>query len=399
MRRSVRQNSRRRHAITVFIILLVCCVGLGVAIVGWRQGQSTPRIQDTTSRGQATPIAEPVVHMSAMGDMIAHDTITANAKTGSGYDYTRYFQKIRPLYKSSDIVFCNQESLSAGEAYGISGYPAFNAPVTYATDLQKVGCNVINLANNHMADKGQKPLDVTVAQWEKLKPLAYAGANRSEQEQQAVRYFEKNGIKFAFLAFADFSNNKDVTSYGLNIYHDEALVKTLTEQARKNADVVLVSMHWGDEDSHEVNQDQQAQVKKLANYGADVVIGTGPHVLQKAEYVTRPDGHKMLVWYSIGNMLSSQLTLDELTGGVAQWTVRKGKDQVVIEKPVFRPTYMSYEWSATEQAAGDTNARKNPMIYPLKDADSILQTMRMKTTAKEVKDSVQQTLGPDVVVR
>lgn len=382
----------------IVIVLAVCAV----LAFYWRQHieSSAPAVPAAVTKKPPTPAAlEQSVRLSAMGDMIAHDTITANAKTPNGYDYTKYFQKIKPLYADADIVFCNQESLSAGEEYGISGYPTFNAPVPYAADLQKVGCNVVNLANNHIADKGQAAIDTTVAEWEKLKPLAYAGANRNLSEQQQVRYFEKNGIKFAFLAFADFSNNKGVSDYGLNIYHDEALVKRLAEQARKNADVVLVSMHWGDEDSHETNQDQQAQVQKLASYGVDTVIGTGPHVLQKAEYQSRPDGGKMLVWYSIGNMLSSQLKLEELTGGVAQMTVRKDGGKISIEKPTFRPTYMAYEWSASQQAAGDTDARKNPMIYPLQDAADVLQSMRMSTTPAAVTQDVQRLLGSEVSVR
>lgn len=400
MRRiAAHRSAHKRLLLVVAVILLtsVCIAGVVVWLDGTRhEGPRTA--QRPEAEQKADGHAEKTVTIAAMGDMIAHDTITSNAKTSAGYDYTKYFRKINSLYKSSDVVFCNQESLSAGESYGISGYPAFNAPTQYAADLQTAGCNVINLANNHMADKGQQALDATVAEWKKLKPLAYAGANRTEQEQRQVRYFEKNGIKFAFLAFADFSNNKDITKYALNLYHDEALVKSLVEEARKNADVVLVSMHWGDEDSHEVNQDQRGQVTKLAELGVDVVIGTGPHVLQEAEYVLRNGGGKMFVWYSIGNMLSSQLELDQLTGGVAKITVRKSGDTIVIENPEFTPTYMSYEWTASEQAAGDINARKNPMIYSLKDSANALQDMRMNTTPERIKQQVQQVIGSAVKV-
>lgn len=399
MKRLARQGSWRRKLLFTTIALLLLSIIVAAAFFYCRT-TNKPMQDISTSEGTIKEAAKDgqTVVFSAMGDMIAHDTITTNAKVSGEYNYRSYFQKIQPLYNSSDVVFCNQESLSAGETYGISGYPAFNAPVKYAADLQAVGCNMINLANNHMADKGQEPLDATVRTWEKLKPLAYAGANRSAEEQKSVRYFEKNNIKFAFLAFADFSNNKDVTDYGLNIYHNETLLETLVKEARKNADAVIVSMHWGDEDSHEVNQDQYAQVQELANYGADVIIGTGPHVLQKTEYITRPDGQKMLVWYSIGNMLSSQLQLDELTGGVAQWIIRRTGNKITIENPVFKPTYMSYEWTAAQQNSQDTDARRNPMIYPLKDAGEALQAMRMGSTPVQVKQQVQRILGPEVVV-
>lgn len=400
----MRRLSQKRHGVRNKILIATGVVSLLVCVAAaliWQQKSSKelPATHAPVSQQQASEIRKSSVKIAAMGDMIAHSTITTNAKTADGgYDYAKYFQHIRSLYDSADVVFCNQESLSSGDAYGISGYPSFNAPTAFATGLQKAGCNVINLANNHIADKGQEAIDATIGEWEKLKPLAVAGANRTTDEQQTVRYFEKNGIKFAFLAFADFSNNRNAASHGVNIYHDEALVESLAEEARKNADVVMVSMHWGDENSSDVNQDQQSQVEKLANYGVDVVIGTGPHVLQKAEYIERPDNKKMLVWYSLGNMLSSQLSLDELTGGVAEWTVQKTNDSIAIEKPLFRPTYMSYEWTAAEQASQNIAARKNPMIYPLDDVARALEMMRMNTTPSDIKTEIQQIMGADITV-
>lgn len=393
MRLQSRQSHLRKNAVILLAIVVLVLLGGIVCAVFFLHG-STPKNQQIAKPTEAKKAPTRSVAMSAMGDMIAHDTITTNARTENGYDYTRYFQKIRPLYESSDIVFCNQESLSSGEQFGLSGYPAFNAPTSYAADLQKIGCNVINLANNHMGDKGTAATDATVATWQKLEPLAYAGANRTDQEQGQVRYFEKNGIKFAFLAFMDFNNNPTTSGYSVNSYHDERLFKQLVTEARAHADVVMVSMHWGAEDSHDITPDQRAAVDNLASYGADVVIGTGPHVLQPVEYVTRPDGKQMLVWYSIGNMLTSQLKLDELLGGVASWSISKTDTGVSIQNPVFKPTFMSYEWTAEQEAAQDTDARTNPMIYPLDDAAVALERMRMNTTVAQAKAMVSQYLGP-----
>lgn len=393
MKRRSRQP-RISKTVIVAVGMLVVVLSLCVAVWATWFHASTPKSQQETKVATTQKTSARHVTMSAMGDMIAHDTITAGARTADGYDYTKYFQKIRPLYASSDVVFCNQESLSAGEEFGLSGYPAFNAPTSYAADLQKVGCNVINLANNHMGDKGASATDATVSTWQRLKPLAYAGANRTAEEQRQVRYFEKNGITFAFLAFMDFNNNTATPGYSVNSYHDDALLQQLVTEARAHADVVMVSMHWGVEDSHDVSPDQRAAVAKLASYGADVVIGTGPHVLQTVEYATRPDGKRMLVWYSIGNMLTSQLKLDELLGGVASWSVSKTDKGVTIQDPVFHPTFMSYQWTAAQEAAQDTDARTNPMIYPLADAATPLEQMRTNTSVAQAKAMVRQYLGP-----
>lgn len=333
--------------------------------------QAPPIKQTKLPNTQVVKTAQNELRFAAMGDMLAHDTINQQAKQPIGYDYKPYFKLIKPLYDDADVVFCNPETLAAGQAYGISGYPAFNAPTEFARDLADkngAGCNLINLATNHIGDKTQAAIDTTLDVWDQQKPLAISGANRSPDEQNTVHYFTKNGIKVAFLAFADYSNNKSVTSYGLNNYHADALLSELMTTAHSNADAVVVSMHWGTEDSNEINLDQQTTAQTLANLGADVIIGTGPHVVQKATWLTGQNGRKTLVWYSIGNMLSSQLKINELTGGVAGFTVKKLSTRIVVEQPTFKATFMSYDWSPTDKAAENLLARHNLTLQPLADA-------------------------------
>lgn len=320
------QQLRKSHKYSrkwLYVLIAVVLVGV-IAFGVYRTISNAPA---PTSR-QAAPssskkvMKSEVIRVAAMGDMIAHTAITNGAKTADGYDYAQYFKKIRPLYKDADIVFCNHEVPAAGVEYGISGYPTFNAPVEFSKDLHEgAGCNVLNLANNHIADKGQAGIDATLDSINQRDILAHAGANKSSDEQRQVRYFMKHGVKFAFLAFADFSNNKSISPTAVNLYHTTALFDDLVKEARQKADVVLVSMHWGVENASEVNADQPTMAKKLAEANVDVVIGTGPHVLQKTEQVKRADGKEMLVWYSLGNMLSGQLKTDERIGVIAQFDI------------------------------------------------------------------------------
>jgi poly-gamma-glutamate synthesis protein (capsule biosynthesis protein) len=344
---------------------------------------------------------QPTIHMVAMGDMLAHDSVIANAKTDSGYDFTKFFTNIKPTYKNADVVFCNQEGLSAGEQFGISGYPSFNAPTQFSADLQSgAGCNVINLANNHMGDKGVNAINATIDNWANLKPLAISGANKGVDDQNKVSFAIVNGIKIGFVSFMDFNNNKSIPAYAVNNYHDSALVSRLVTDARANADVVIVSMHWGVEDSNTVSADQQNQVNLLSSLGVDLIIGTGPHVLQKQQTVTRPDGGKMVVWYSLGNMLSTQLNINQLIGGIAQFDIVKTADKkVLIENLSFTPTYMHYEWTAAEANAGNLLARKNAMIYLLDSAADPLSRSLFNTTVAEQKQYVIDTIGPEVTIK
>ncbi|NTW61247.1 CapA family protein [Candidatus Saccharibacteria bacterium] len=393
----------KRMIIVLIIIGLAIVSGLAVwLIVINRQNKPSVITSDApTKTVQSTPApTETIIHMAAMGDMLAHDTINANAKTSSGYDYQQFFSNIKSIYKGDELVFCNQEGLSSGEAYGISGYPSFNAPQQFARDLQSVGCNMINLANNHMADKGTSAIATTVDLWGSLKPLAVSGANKSASDQEKVAYATVKGVKIGFISFADFNNNKSTPSYSVNLYHDEVLVRRLVTEARQNADVVIISMHWGVEDSNIVSSDQKSAVNLLSSLGVDVIIGTGPHVLQTVDVIDRPDGGKMTVWYSLGNMLSSQLALKELIGGVARFDITKtlATGKVVISNLTFTPTFMSYEWTASQAANNDLLARKNCMIYPLNSAADALSRSLFNTTASDQMKYVTDTIGNKVKI-
>lgn len=341
------------------------------------------------------------LRFAAMGDMLAHDSIRTSAQTSTGYDFTKYFSSIRPLYKDSDVVFCNPETLVSGESFGLSGYPSFNAPTEFARDLMSskgAGCNLINLATNHLNDKGQAAIDKTVQVWQDLKPLAYAGANRSVAERDTVRYFTKNGIKVAFAAFMDFSNKSLSNDYGVETYHDEALVRTKLTEARKNADLVIVSAHWGTEDSTTVNEDQKKAAQLFSSLGADIVIGTGPHVIQAVETIPRDQGRNTTVLYSIGNMLSSQLQLNELTGMIATFTVIKQASGITVEKVQALPTFMSYDWSAADRAAQVLDTRSNFQLQPLADADKNVTKMFPQESTKTRLQFVKTTLGSAISV-
>ncbi len=394
MQRRLMIPKKRFLKISIPIVIIVVASVLIYSAMHRQPPAVAPNASPSTGDNASDPPVQQSFIMSAMGDMLAHDSVVNQAKTAEGYNFVPYFTTITPLLDDSDVVFCNPETPSAGADYGISGYPTFNAPTEFARDLSKIGCDVINLATNHIADKGQRAINTTLEVWEAERLLAVAGANRSTEEQQTVRYFDKNGIKVAFLAFADFSNGPVPHDFSLNSYHDQGLVRQLMTEAREQADAVIVSMHWGTEDSHEVNADQRTTAKLLADLGADVVIGTGPHVLQPVEWVEGVNDQKTLVWYSIGNMLSSQLQLDELTGGVAKFKLTKIDDKIEISDITFTPTFMSYEWSNSDRLAGLLHTRKNLKLQPLKKAQD--ETKLFDVTVDERLEKIKQWLGSEV---
>lgn len=382
-------------------LLLVGALLIGISTLGIISFAMVGHLGDShvTTPSRPSPASTPVVHsvtFAAMGDMLAHEPVDISARTASGYDFKPYFVDVEPLFRSADVTFCNPETLAAGSPYTITGYPQFNAPTEFAQDLKDIGCDIFNYATNHVADKGQAALDASLANWDKVAPLAITGANRSQAEQDTVKYFTVHDIRCAFLAFADFSNMALPHPYSVNLYHDTALVERLMREARAHADVVIVSMHWGTEDSTAVNEDQREASQRVADLGADVIIGTGPHVLQPVVELMRHDGGHTLVWYSIGNMLSAQMWVNELTGGVAQWTVTKTDDTIRVSDIEFDATFMSYAYTVTSDG-GKMVTKGTFQLKPL--AQAIDGTAKWGTTVAERTAFVRETLGDAVRLR
>ncbi|RZT66089.1 CapA family protein [Leucobacter luti] len=361
----------------------------------------TPRPTATpTPSATPTPEVDQPVRVIAMGDMLPHDSVNANATAADGtIDYAQFFTGISTQLDAADVTFCNQEVPSAGVDFGISGYPTFNAPTEFARDLREgAGCDLVNTATNHTADKGTAGIAATREVWDGLAPAIVSGANRSAAEQRTVPVFEQDGITIALVSFAEYSN-APIDEVSLNMMGDTALVTELMAQARDAADVVIVSAHWGTEDSHEVNDQQRAFAQQVADLGADVVVGTGPHVLQPTAWLDRADGGRALVWYSIGNMLSTQLTLDQRTGVIAGFELARDEAGAVqVTKPTGILTYMHYDWTAEQEAANDLMARTNLSLTPLAGADELLQRTRFGVSAADQVAAASAILGPDVTV-
>ncbi len=380
-------SRKKRVWIFVLIALVVLSVVIWMFFIRPKPKQGIGDIQKAKAQEQS-------VRLIAVGDNIPHDTVNQQAiKNGNGtYNYLPIYDQIQPFFAQSDLRFCNQEAAVGGVELGISGYPTFNAPVEFAKDLHKLGCNIINTANNHVADKGLPGIINTRDIWDTLTPSAVSGANRSVDEQNKVNYFEKKGIKFAFVAFNEYSNNKSIPTYALNGF-DEELVSRLLKEARNSADFVIVSAHWGTEDSPEINSAQEMWAKSFADNGADLVIGTGPHVLQPVKEIPNSRGSKTLVWFSIGNFMSSQLKINELVGGIASMEIAKTNGKASIKSIGFLPTYMHYDWSAADATNQNLLARKNLKLYPLDKADNVLNSSTLNTTVQAQQDYVKGILN------
>ncbi len=390
----VKRSRKKLKVFLIIFILLLAAGGGGYGFYKYKEQQEAKRKAATVNQA-AQELGEikttGSLRLIAVGDNMTFDSVNNAAKKPDGsYDYAPLFAQVKPIFDKADVKICNETVPAAGTVAGITGFPSFNAPPQFAKGLADLGCNVINLGSDHINDKGQAGIDPTVAYWDNQSTiLAVAGANRNEEEKNKIRYFETKNIKFAFLSYTTRSNNAQTTPHGVNIYND-ATAKEQIEEANKNAQIVIVNITWGAENSPDINADQDRIAQALADINTDIIIGSGPNVLQPAKVLNGKDGHQTLVWFSLGNFLNSQIPIENLIGGIAVMDIDLATQN--ITNPSFLPVYMHYEWSAEQKRREEVTARTNLGLHPLDLATDLLPKSQNNTTVQAQTERVKSIL-------
>ncbi len=299
------------------------------------------------------PIKEKKLSLIMGGDALIHSAVYEDAKEGSGYNFNKMLDKIKPIVKSYDLAFYNQETILGGEELGLSTYPCFNSPYEVGDAFLDSGFNIVSLANNHTLDRGSKAIINSRNYWND-KDVIVNGSATSLDERNNIVIKEVNGIKYTMLAYTTTTNGiKRKQEEYVNIYSPEVVKKDI-EQVRDKVDLLLVSMHWGIEYNNGVSNKQKEIANFLADNGVDIVIGTHPHVVEPVEFID-----KTLVIYSLGNLISAQRGINKLSGMLFSVDITKEDSGIVITNPKaqFIYTYSS------------GNPRSNFKVYPYTELD------------------------------
>lgn len=393
----MRTTSRTRHSVaalaTASLLLLSACGG---------DAPEEPEATETAAPSPTAaeePMADRSFSMSVIGDWLPHDSVIYDAEDDQGgHDFAQFTDSVRYLWEDDELLYCNQEVPTAG-SLPIADYPRFNSPPALAEGMQESGCNVIGFGNNHTFDFGQEGVDETVDLWEELGPELFAGGNRSPEEQQQVSFAEINDISVSFLNFTSISNMGS-SEYALDYLDDHELRSSLMERASA-AEVVIVAVHWGDEYSHTVNDFQREYAQTLIDEGADIIIGTHPHVVQPVEWLPKDDGTDALVFYSIGNFLSTQMEIPRLIGLLGQFDVTVDESsRVTIDNARSVPTYMHFDLSVADNVNMNWINRVNLQVYPLWASEEPLSRSgwRDMVTVESLYDSFTDWAGEEIPI-
>ena len=279
--------------------------------------------------GQDTNGGKPEITLVMAGDILLHTPVADSGKREDGsYDFSAVFAEMKEEIASADLALVNQEVILGGEELGISGYPAFNAPYELGDALAEAGFDVVLHATNHALDKGTREIVNCLAFWQEQYPdMAVLGIHESLESQEEIYVYEQDGIRLAILNYTYGTNGIALPQdmpYAVDLLDRDRVAADL-QRAQELADFVIVCPHWGTEYVLEATAEQEEWAVFFAENGADLILGTHPHVIEPVDWVAGEEGGT-LVYYSLGNFVNwtsgtGEGVANRMVGGMAHVTV------------------------------------------------------------------------------
>lgn len=276
---------------------------------------------------QKNPKADSRAVILCGGDLMCEPLMSESCYFDGEYDYRPCFKFLKPVLTEADFAIANLETIVsdripyAREKHRVNHHTGVryhcNAPAEYLDALRYAGFDGFVLANNHNADGGYDGLIDTLDNLDR-RGFMHTGLFRDETDRR-VLHLQLNGIRLAVLSYTEHINRRldeeVLTKEGcdilLNRFSEEKARKDIADARRDGAEFVLVYIHFlGREYSHEVIEGQRITAKKLADAGADCIMGSHMHAIQEFDYVAAADGRRVPVMYSLGNLISSDATGD-----------------------------------------------------------------------------------------
>lgn len=317
--------------------------------VSWNMNAQEPVIPESRNPAMwdVRPLyAQDTVTIRFFGDIMMHTNQIKAAESGNGsHDFRTYYMLMEDYLEDSDLNAANMEFTLGGEPY--TGYPSFSAPDSFATYLADAGFNVFLCSNNHIFDKGSSGVKRTLGVYETLirnKGIHFTGAAIDEisQSETSPLIINVKGIRTAFINATYGTNSPRGSGWPkTNIISDRESLSEALHAAKAKADITIVLVHWGTEYSLQHSESQEKDAKWFAENGADLIIGSHPHVIQDADMLDCA-GKAVPVVYSLGNSVSNMSAANTQAGlMVTARIIRKSNGDIQVLPPEYRYTWCS----------------------------------------------------------
>lgn len=301
------------------------------------------------------------------GDAMMHHAQIDAARTPAGdYDYSNCFTQIAPEIQAADLAVVNLETPVGPHSVGsYTGYPCFFAPPSYVDALSEAGFDVFLTANNHTLDRRSRGLCSTIEELDR-RSLTHLGTYKNASARSAALPLIKNvnGIRIGLANYTYGTNGISPDGSVVVDYIDRKQIASDIDALRKaGAEIICVCVHWGQEYQLLPEQSQKSLAAYLEDLGADLIIGSHPHVIQPMEIRHSKKWDKdILVVYSLGNFISNMKTRD--TRGGAMVHVRLRDDSNGIPRIDTAAYSLVFTVPATTGVAGSDKSSNFHLVTP-----------------------------------
>ncbi len=351
MNRKIRRRRKRIRLLSIGLLIIACIFAASFATgkIGGNDNGPGDIIGTDKEPGKNTESPKPgepkepeikeniTVNLKATGDIMFHPSQLDGAydPATKTYDFRNSFKAVKELFLNADIAIGNFEGTTAGNSvYAYQGYPLFNAPDEVLDAIKEAGFDVLSTVNNHCLDTRKAGVIRTIEQI-KARGMDTVGTYVSKPETRVLMKDVK-GIKIAFLAYTEMVNGLESTMNPedldsmINIINEEKIFEDIAYAKRKNADIIIASMHWGDEYARVQAGRQEVLADKLLSSGVDIILGSHPHVIQPAQRLEY-DGKTKYVIYSMGNFISNQRIETLVPYGIGEEISKYTEDGVIVD--------------------------------------------------------------------
>ena len=290
--------------------------GIGYVLITANDGQ-TFRSKIVVERSLNSGKEKAVIMLT--GDImcaVAHQRVAEKYS----YDFNEAFSKIKPVFEKADYVIgvletscCDSKPYEYEQLRLKKGSPNCNSPSTFISACANAGFNGLVTANNHNCDTGKIGLEATV---EEIKRQGMENFGTLGDNPVVVKV---NGIKIGIIACCMISNGLEQDFGGdmlavtniIGKYDKDYFVELVNRAKALGTEYIIAYQHWGVMNSPRIAKSQREAAQFMAESGADLIVGSHPHVVQKFSYIKTENGRRVPCAYSLGNFLTSMKEMRE----------------------------------------------------------------------------------------
>ena len=332
--RVIHRSATRPHRLYWLAVALLFCIACTMHPREGQSGELDSSASDTVRREARLVFA---------GDLMQHmPQVRAAQRPNGRFDYSESFRYVKPLFEQADYAILNFETtLTPTTDY--HGYPTFRSPGAVADALRDIGIDAVMFANNHICDNGRTGIEYTTRRFDSLGIVhtgAFVDSSRICREHPLL--FQAGGLRFALFNYTYDTNGMPIPKGMIvNLIDTNAISRDLSSVNRKHIDCVIVFFHWGIEYARRPNDEQRRLAALCHRLGAEIVIGSHPHVIQPIEAKRDNEGVvRSVTVYSLGNLVSNQKERYRNGGLIVTLDIKKERNGALRIAPAYTPGWV-----------------------------------------------------------